>query len=110
MGNIRKFIHRNYRHFNAAALVDAAQGPGKAPGAGGGQMLLAMAGAMSSAELGISLAEMIRKGKCTRSAAPAPTWKRTSSTSWRTTLRRIPNCRDLTPRTRWTCSRSISTA
>jgi deoxyhypusine synthase len=57
----RAFIEKHYRHFNAAALHDAAQGY-VAQLDGGGKMLLAMAGAMSTAELGISLAEMIRRG------------------------------------------------
>jgi deoxyhypusine synthase len=59
---ISDFITRHYRHFNAAALVDAARAY-TALLDGGGQMLLCMAGAMSTAELGLSLAEMIRQGK-----------------------------------------------
>ena len=59
---ISSFIRRHYRHFNAAALVDAAEGY-NVHLAGGGKMLLTLAGAMSTAELGISLAEMIRQGK-----------------------------------------------
>ncbi len=62
MGNIKDFITHNYRHFNAAALVDAAQAYTDHLD-NGGKMLLAMAGAMSTAELGISLAEMIRQDK-----------------------------------------------
>jgi deoxyhypusine synthase len=61
-GPISKFIAHNYRHFNAAALVDAAKGYETHLKAGG-KMLVTLAGAMSTAELGISLAEMIRKGK-----------------------------------------------
>ncbi|MDO8339113.1 MAG: deoxyhypusine synthase family protein [Candidatus Burarchaeum sp.] len=61
-GEVRKFITRNYKHFNAAALVDAAEAYAKLIDEGG-KMFLAMAGAMSTAELGISLAEMIRKDK-----------------------------------------------
>lgn len=61
-GPISKFIAHNYRHFNAAALVDAAKGY-EAHLAEGGRMLVTLAGAMSTAELGISLAEMIRRGK-----------------------------------------------
>ncbi len=61
MGHISDFIDHHYRHFNAAALVDAAKGY-KRHLDGGGKMLLAMAGAMSTAELGLSLAEMIRRG------------------------------------------------
>ncbi len=59
---ISSFIRKHYRHFNAAALVDAAAGYDKHL-AGGGKMLVTLAGAMSTAELGLSLAEMIRQGK-----------------------------------------------
>ena len=61
-GQVSKFIAQNYRHFNAAALLDAAKGY-ETHLAAGGQMLVTLAGAMSTAELGISLAEMIRRGK-----------------------------------------------
>jgi len=61
-GPISKFIRHHYRHFNAASLVDAAEGYCKLLD-GGGRMFLTMAGAMSTAELGVSLAEMIRQGK-----------------------------------------------
>ena len=62
-------------------------------------MLVTLAGAMSTAELGLSLAEMIRAGQGARaSAAPARTSRRTSSTSWRTTTTSAcRNYRDLTP-------------
>jgi deoxyhypusine synthase len=60
--NIRAFMQKNYKHFNAAVCVEAAESwinllhhPGK--------MFLTLAGAMSTAELGISLAEMIRQDK-----------------------------------------------
>ncbi|WP_420461592.1 deoxyhypusine synthase family protein [Candidatus Palauibacter sp.] len=56
------FIDRHYRHFNAATLREAARGYRDLID-GGGQMLLTLAGAMSTAELGLSLAEMIRAGK-----------------------------------------------
>jgi deoxyhypusine synthase len=59
---IRDFIEHNFRHFNAAALVEAADGWNRHLD-GGGRMLVTLAGAMSTAELGISLAEMIRQGK-----------------------------------------------
>ena len=61
-GPVSRFIARNYRHFNAASLLDAAKGY-EAHLAGGGKMLVTLAGAMSTAELGISLAEMIRRDK-----------------------------------------------
>ena len=59
-GPVSQFIQHHYRHFNAATLVDAADGYVKLLDEGG-RMFLAMAGAMSTAELGISLAEMIRQ-------------------------------------------------
>jgi deoxyhypusine synthase len=61
-GPISKFVAHHYRHFNAASLVDAAKGYENHLAAGG-KMLVTLAGAMSTAELGISLAEMIRQDK-----------------------------------------------
>ena len=58
-GPISQFILHHYRHFNAAALVDAAKGY-ETHLLEGGKMLVSLAGAMSTAELGISFAEMIR--------------------------------------------------
>ena len=57
---ISDFVRTHYRHFNAAALADATDAY-RVHLAGGGKMMLAMAGAMSTAELGLSLAEMIRQ-------------------------------------------------
>jgi deoxyhypusine synthase len=62
MPSITSFIKDHYRHFNAAALVDAAEAY-NALLARGGKMFLTIAGAMSTAELGLSLAEMIRRDK-----------------------------------------------
>lgn len=59
---VREFVRHHFRHFNAAALADAAEGYRELI-AGGGRMLVTLAGAMSTAELGLSLAEMIRRGK-----------------------------------------------
>ena len=56
------FIRQHYRHFNAAALIDAAEGYSRHIDQGG-KMFMTLAGAMSTAELGLSLAEMIRRGK-----------------------------------------------
>lgn len=61
-GTISEFIRHHFRHFNAAALLDAAEGYSQFLREGG-QMMLAIAGAMSTAEIGLSLAEMIRRGK-----------------------------------------------
>jgi len=59
---IKDFITHHYRHFNAAALIDGAQGYCDHLAAGG-KMMVTLAGAMSTAELGLSLAEMIRQDK-----------------------------------------------
>lgn len=61
-GVVSTFLKRNFRHFNAAALLDAAEGYVQHV-QNSGRMLLSLAGAMSTAELGISLAEMIRNEK-----------------------------------------------
>lgn len=62
MTTIRNFMKRNYKHFNAAVCVDAAEGWIEHLNKDG-KMLVTLAGAMSTAELGISLAEMIRQDK-----------------------------------------------
>ena len=95
--NVKAFMRHHFRHFNAAALVDAAQGY-ETFLAGGGRMLLAMAGAMSTAELGLSLAEMIRRGKihaisCTGANLEEDIYNLVAHDHYV----RIPNWRDLTP-------------
>lgn len=94
--SIRVFMDEHYRHFNAAATVDAAKAY-EAHLAGGGKMLLAMAGAMSTAELGRSLAEMIRQGKvhaisCTGANLEEDVYNLIAHDHYE----RIPNYRDLT--------------
>jgi deoxyhypusine synthase len=96
MGPVSKFIDHHYRHFNAAALKDAAVGY-KAHMAKGGQMLVTLAGAMSTAELGLSLAEMIRQGKvhaisCTGANLEEDVFNLVAHDHYE----RIPNYRDLT--------------
>jgi len=59
---ITNFLKHHYRHFNAAALIDAAEGYNKHL-AEGGKMMITLAGAMSTAEMGIQLAELIRQDK-----------------------------------------------
>jgi deoxyhypusine synthase len=59
---IATFMRHHYRHFNAATVVDAADGYCTLL-KDNGQMMVTLAGAMSTAELGVSLAEMIRRGK-----------------------------------------------
>ncbi len=94
---ITQFIDHHYRHFNAAALKDAAAGYKKHIDEGG-QMLVTLAGAMSSAELGLSLAEMIRQGKvhaisCTGANLEEDVYNLVAHDHYV----RIPNYRDLTP-------------
>ncbi len=61
-GPISSFIKENFRHFNAMSVVEAAEGWNRHLDEGG-KMLVTLAGAMSTAELGISLAEMIRQDR-----------------------------------------------
>ena len=62
MSAISRFMETHFRHFNARETLDAAKAWNELL-AGGGKMFLTIAGAMSTCELGISLAEMIRQDK-----------------------------------------------
>ena len=62
MGEIGNFMQHNFRHFNSAVMVDAADAYIRHLEADG-LMMVTLAGAMSTAELGISLAAMIRQDK-----------------------------------------------
>jgi len=61
---VREFMRNHFRHYNARELTAAAEAyrafvsPEQ-----GGKMMVTLAGAMSTAEIGRSLAEMIRQGK-----------------------------------------------
>src|SRR5688572_26404566 len=97
MGAISDFLRHHYRHFNGAALVDAADAYVKHVN-GGGQMLVTLAGAMSTAELGLSLAEMIRKGKvhaisCTGANLEEDVFNLVAHNSYK----RVPHYRELSP-------------
>ena len=97
-GPISEFIDKHYRHFNAAALKDAADGYIRHLDQGG-TMLVAMAGAMSTAELGVSLAEMIRRGKvgaisCTGANLEEDVFNLVAHDHYV----RIPRYRELTPK------------
>jgi deoxyhypusine synthase len=97
MGPLSQFIDHHYRHFNAAALKDAAQGY-KDHLEKGGKMLVTLAGAMSTGELGLSLAEMIRQGKvhaisCTGANLEEDVFNLVAHEHYV----RIPHYRDLTP-------------
>jgi deoxyhypusine synthase len=98
---VRSFIEKNFLHFNAAALVDAAKGYEQHL-KDGKKMLVSLAGAMSTAELGISLAEMIRKDKiqmisCTGANLEEDIMNLVAHNSYE----RVPNYRDLTPKEEW---------
>ena len=94
---ISDFIKYHYRHFNAAALIDGAEGYKKHLESGG-KMMVTLAGAMSTAELGLSLAEMIRQGKvhaisCTGANLEEDVFNLVAHEHYV----RIPKYRDLTP-------------
>ncbi|MHC4261293.1 MAG: deoxyhypusine synthase family protein [Planctomycetota bacterium] len=94
---VSDFITHHFRHFNAATLVDAADAYTAHLDAGG-RMLVTLAGAMSTAELGLSLAEMIRTGKvdaicCTGANLEEDVFNLVAHAHYE----RIPNYRDLSP-------------
>lgn len=97
MTAISSFMEKHYKHFNARETLDAAK-EWRALLDKGGQMFLSMAGAMSTAELGISLAEMIREGKihgicCTGANLEEDIFNLLSNSEYEM----LPHYRDLTP-------------
>ncbi|MEZ4825248.1 MAG: deoxyhypusine synthase family protein [Bacteroidia bacterium] len=100
-GPISQFIERHYLHFNSAALVDAAKAY-EAHLDAGGKMMITLAGAMSTAELGISLAEMIRQDKvqiisCTGANLEEDIMNLVAHNHYK----RVPHYRDLSPKEEW---------
>lgn len=98
---ISSFIENHFLHFNAAALVDAAKGY-RDHLESGKKMLISLAGAMSTAELGKSLAEMIRQEKvhiisCTGANLEEDVMNLVAHTHYK----RVPDYRDLTPQQEW---------
>jgi deoxyhypusine synthase len=96
-GPVSTFVRHHFRHFNAAALIDAADGYIRHLDSGG-SMMVTIAGAMSTAELGLSLAEMIRQGKvqaitCTGANLEEDIFNLVAHDHYE----RVPNYRDLTP-------------
>ncbi|MDG1402124.1 MAG: deoxyhypusine synthase family protein [Candidatus Binatia bacterium] len=94
---IKTFLERHYRHFNAATLIDASRGWLDLLESGG-QMFLTLGGAMSTAELGISLAELIREEKvhgicCTGANLEEDLYNLVAHDHYE----RIPNYRELSP-------------
>ncbi|MBN2010576.1 deoxyhypusine synthase family protein [candidate division KSB1 bacterium] len=99
--SISKFIEKNYLHFNAAVLVDASKAY-KEHLAKNGKMMITLAGAMSTAELGISLAEMIRQDKvhiisCTGANLEEDIMNLVAHSHYK----RVPNYRELSPDQEW---------
>ena len=100
-GPIGEFITEHYKHFNAAALVDAAEAY-ETHLASGKKMLISLAGAMSTAEIGKSLAEMIRQDKvqiisCTGANLEEDLMNLVAHSHYK----RVHNYRDLTPKDEW---------
>ena len=100
-GNISSFMLEHFKHFNAAALVDAAKGYEQHL-ADDKKMLVSLAGAMSTAELGKSFAEMIRQDKvqiisCTGANLEEDLMNLVAHSHYK----RVPNYRDLSPQEEW---------
>ncbi len=94
---VSDFVDRHFRHFNAATLKDAADAYGRHVDRGGA-MLVTLAGAMSTAELGLSLAEMIRRDKVHAICSTGANLEEdVFNLVAHQHYRRIPHYRDLTP-------------
>ncbi len=94
---VSQFIDKHFRHFNAAAMKDATEGYVRHLDKGG-IMFMTLAGAMSTAELGLSLAEMIRQNKvhaicCTGANLEEDVFNLVAHDHYE----RVPHYRDLTP-------------
>ena len=97
MTTISQFMETHFLHFNAASLVDAAKAYKKHI-ENNGKMFVTLAGAMSTAELGKSLAEMIRQDKvhgicCTGANLEEDVFNLVAHDHYE----RVPHYRDLTP-------------
>lgn len=96
-GPVSQYLAHHYRHFNAAALVDAAKAY-EMQLENGHKMMITLAGAMSTAELGLSLAELIRQDKvhiitCTGANLEEDVFNLVAHDHYK----RVPNYRDLSP-------------
>lgn len=96
-GPVSQYLLNHFKHFNAAAVIDASQAYEEHL-TKGGKMFVTLAGAMSTAELGKSLAEMIRQDKihgisCTGANLEEDLFNLVAHEHYK----RIPNWRDLTP-------------
>ena len=100
-GPISQFIEKHYLHFNSASLVDAAKAYEQQL-ANGAKMMVSMAGAMSTAEIGKIFSEIIRQDKvqiisCTGANLEEDLMNLVAHSHYK----RIPNYRDLTPKEEW---------
>jgi deoxyhypusine synthase len=94
---ISDFVKKHFLHFNAAVVVDAAEAYQSLLDKDG-KMMITLAGAMSSAELGKSLAEMIRHDKVhIISTTGANLEEDVFNLVAHDSYIRIPNYRDLSP-------------
>ena len=98
---IKEFIEKYYLHFNAATVVDATNAY-QAHLDKGAPMMITLAGAMSTAEQGKLLAEMIRQNKvdiisCTGANLEEDIMNLVAHDHYE----RVPNYRDLTPQQEW---------
>jgi len=94
--SIKAFMQRHYRHFNAATVVGAAEAYRRFLEAGG-RMMVSLAGAMSTARLGISLAEMIRRDKIHAISCTGANLEEDLFNLVETRRRDLPDYRFLTP-------------
>lgn len=98
MGDVKDFLVKNYRHFNAAVLIDAAQA-WRDHLEKGGKMLLTMGGAMSTAELGIVVSELIRRDMVhAMTVTGANLEEDIFNLVAHDAYKRVPNFRELTPK------------
>lgn len=94
---VSRFLERNFLHFNAREMLAAAEA-WKQHRAEGGKMLLALAGAMSTAEIGISLARVIRAGFVDAISTTAANFEEDIfNLVAHNDYRLVPNYRDLSP-------------
>ncbi len=96
-GPVSQFLLKHFKHFNAATLVDAAEAY-KNQLDQGAKMMITISGAMSTAELGKSLAEMIRQDKvhiitCTGANLEEDVFNLVAHSHYK----RVPHYRDLSP-------------
>jgi deoxyhypusine synthase len=100
-GPVSAFIEKHFLHFNSATVIDAAKAYDAHLGKGG-KMMITLAGAMSTAEMGKLLAEMIRQDKvqiisCTGANLEEDIMNLVAHNHYK----RVPHYRDLSPNEEW---------